>query len=177
MQMHDYEELFQKYRDRAYRLALRLVQDTAIAEDIVQEVHIKCWRNRKSIAKMGNPGAWIMRVTRNLSIDKIRARKKTTDLDDIAYSAPSQDTSPDRAAEIRNMMRILKELVDELPEKQKSIFQLREIEGLKYKEISETLDVSVNEVKINLFRARQRIKEKIIRVDKYGISSAHTGTA
>jgi RNA polymerase sigma factor (sigma-70 family) len=175
--MKQYEQHFRAHRDKAYRLALRIVNDTALAEDVIQEVHIKCWNNRKSLEDIGNPGAWIMRVTRNLSIDKIRSRRQTSDLDEVAYSAPAHEVQPDRAAEIENMMSILKAIVNTLPEKQKSIFQLREMEGMKYKEISEVLEVTVDEVKVNLFRARQRIKEKILNTDRYGLSSTHTETA
>ena len=74
-------------------------------------------------------------------------------------------------------MNILREHVKELPDKQREIFHLREMEGMKYKEISDILEVSVDEVKVSLFRARRKIREKLISINNYGISSANTKTA
>jgi len=177
MQAQTYERLYSSYHDRVYRLALRITQDTAIAEDVAQEVHIKCWKNSGKLEEAASPGAWIMRVTRNLAIDKIRSRRNNAELDKVAYSAPSKDQTPDRAAEIGNMMQILRQLLETLPLKQREIFQLREMEGMKYQEISDILEVSVDEVKVSLFRARKKIREKLIKVDRYGLSSANTETA
>ena len=172
-----YEELYTANHERVFRLALRIVSDEELAKDIAQEVHIKCWKNRESLEKVENPAAWILRVTRNLAIDKIRARRHTSDLDDVAYAAPSRDITPDRAAEVEHMMQLLKSLVETLPEKQRVIFHLREIEGLKYKEISEVIDVTIDEIKVNLFRARKKIRQKLISVDNYGISTENRETA
>ena len=74
-------------------------------------------------------------------------------------------------------MQILREMLETLPSKQKMVFHLREIEGMQYKEIADTLDLTNDEVKINLFRARQKMKEKLLRIDSYGLSKIHTGTA
>lgn len=177
MQTQTYERLYNTYHDRVYRLALRVTQDTVLAQDVAQEVHIKCWKNRKKLEEAVSPGAWIMRVTRNLAIDKIRSRKTTADIDQVAYAAPSSDVTPDRAAELSDMMRLLKEHMKSLPEKQREVFHLREVEGMQYKEIAEILTISVDEVKVSLFRARRKIREKLIRTSNYGISSSNTKTA
>jgi RNA polymerase sigma-70 factor (ECF subfamily) len=177
MKAETYQQLYSAYHDRVYRLALRITKDTAIAEDVAQEVHIKCWKNRDKLEEAASPGAWIMRVTRNLSIDKIRSNRQTTDLEQVAYAAPSHDHTPDRSAEIQNMMTILRQYVKELPDKQREIFHLREMEGMKYKEISDILEVSIDEVKVSLFRARKKIRKKLISINNYGISSANTKTA
>ena len=175
MQQRIYEALFREYQDRIYRLARRMLGDNDLAQDVVQEVHIKCWKNEEGLAGMSNGGAWLMRVTKNLCIDKIRARKETTELDSVAYAAPSSGPTPYQTAEVQNMMQILKETLDTLPEKQKMIFHLREMEGLQYKEIAEVVNVSVDEVKVNLFRARNKIKKKLISTANYGLSSSHPG--
>ena len=177
MQAEKYEVLFGESKNRLYRFALRIVKDDLLAEDVVQEVHVKCWQNKDALETMGNPGAWMMRVTKNLCIDKIRAKRVTTDLDAVSYSVQSYDPDPDRAAEVSDLMQVLREMLDTLPPKQKMVFHLREIEGMQYKEISEILDITVDEVKINLFRARQKIKDKLTSIDNYGLSKIHSGTA
>lgn len=172
-----YEELYREHHDRVYRLALRISADDELAKDIAQEVHIRCWKNRTVLESVENPKAWILRVTRNLSIDKIRARKQTGDLDEHAYAAPASDISPARAAEVEQMMQILKTLIETLPDKQRVIFHLREIEGLQYKEIADVIDASIDEIKVNLFRARKKIREQLITVDSYGLSKKNPGTS
>jgi RNA polymerase sigma-70 factor (ECF subfamily) len=177
MRTEKYETLFTEHKDRLYRFALRIVRDGLLAEDVVQEVHVKCWQNKDSVEAMANPGAWMMRVTKNLCIDKIRAQRSTTDLDVVAYSVQSLDPVPDKAAEMGDLMEVLRETVQSLPPKQKLVFHLREIEGMQYKEISDILNITVDEVKINLFRARQKVKDKLKKIESYGLSKIHSGSA
>lgn len=177
MQAEKYEVLFGESKNRLYRFALRIVKDDLMAEDVVQEVHVKCWQNKDAVESMTNPAAWMMRVTKNLCIDKIRAQRATTDLDAVSYSVQSYDPVPDRAAEVSDLMQVLRGMLDTLPPKQKLVFHLREIEGMQYKEISEILNITVDEVKINLFRARQKVKEKLTSIESYGLSKIHSGTA
>lgn len=177
MQPEKYDVLFGEYKQRLYRFALRIMRDPLLAEDVVQEVHVKCWQNRTTVEAIENPGAWMMRVTKNLCIDKIRAQRSTTDLDAVTYSVKANDPVPDRAAEMNDMMEVLKAMVETLPPKQKLVFHLREIEGMQYKEISDILNITVDEVKINLFRARQKVKEKLLSIESYGLAKIHSGTA
>jgi RNA polymerase sigma-70 factor (ECF subfamily) len=177
MRTEKYDSLFGEHRNKLYRFALRIVKDDLLAEDVVQEVHLKCWQNKESLEGMENPGAWMMRVTKNLCIDKIRAQKSTTDLDAVSFNVQAHDPEPDQAAETGDLMKVLLRTMDTLPAKQKMVFHLREIEGMQYKEISEILNITQDEVKINLFRARQKIKEKLISIESYGLSKIHSGTA
>lgn len=177
MRPEKYDALFREQKDRLYRFALRIMKDPLLAEDVVQEVHVKCWQNKETLESIENPGAWMMRVTKNLCIDKIRAKRTTTDLDAVAYSVQAHDPVPDKVTETGDLMQILREMLETLPPKQKLVFHLREMEGLQYKEISDILNITGDEVKINLFRARQKIKEKLLKIDNYGLSKIHTGTA
>jgi RNA polymerase sigma-70 factor (ECF subfamily) len=177
MEPEKYEVLFGEHKQKLFRFALRMMKDELLAEDVVQEVHVKCWQNRDAVESIDNPGAWMMRVTKNLCIDKIRAQKSTTDLDTVAFSVRASDPVPDRAAEMSDLMQVLHNTMDTLPAKQKLVFHLREIEGMQYKEISEILNITVDEVKINLFRARQKIKDKLLSIESYGLSKIHSGTA
>lgn len=177
MRTEKYDALFGEFKNKLYRFALRIVKDDLLAEDVVQEVHVKCWQNKDALESMENPGAWMMRVTKNLCIDKIRAQRTTTDLDSVSYSVQAHDPIPDNAAETSDLMQVLRMTMETLPPKQKLVFHLREIEGMQYKEISEILNITTDEVKINLFRARQKIKEKLISIESYGLAKIHSGTA
>ena len=69
----------------------------------------------------------------------------------------------------QDRVRLVRRLIDNLPEKQRSVMQLRDIEGKSYKEIAQILAISEEQVKINIFRARQTIKQKFIETEKYGL--------
>ena len=69
----------------------------------------------------------------------------------------------------QDRIQLVRRLIDNLPEKQRSVMQLRDIEGKSYKEIAQILDISEEQVKINIFRARQTIRQKFIETEKYGL--------
>lgn len=170
MSTEEFQEIFHQMKDKVFRLSLRMVQDRPTAEDVVQEIMIKVWKNKEKIGQIQNPEGWIMVMTRNLSIDKIRSKHNQTGSIDHAYGIKTNDAQPDRQAETSDMMNRLNAAVQTLPEKQKIIFHLRDIEGLTYKEISATMEISLDEVKVNLHRARQKLRKQLKQVESYGLS-------
>jgi RNA polymerase sigma factor (sigma-70 family) len=150
------------YKDKLYRFALSIVGNSFDAEDILQEVLIKVWKKWDYFKELDNKEAWCMTVTRNMSIDKLRAgkRKATSDIDDfhhISDAAPSPETT---LVAQDGLSKIL-DIINELPTVQKDVVHLRDIEGYTYKEISEILGISVDQVKVNLHRARKVLKTKL----------------
>ena len=81
----------------------------------------------------------------------------------------SYASNPEEHAMQQDRIRLIRRLVDSLPEKQRSIMLLRETEGKSYKEIAEVMEITEEQVKVNLFRARQILKQKYIEADKYGL--------
>lgn len=157
-------------KDTLYRLALRITLNKAEAEDIVQDTLIKVWNRRDSWAEMESVEAYSMTVCRNLSLDRIgRADNRTASLDDSQSDRADTSTSPlERAAQL-DSIGIVRSLIDSLPEKQRSCIQLRDFEGRAYKEIAQVLGISEEQVKVNIFRARQAIKFKFQQYDNYGL--------
>ena len=141
-----------------YRLALRITLSSQEAEDVVQDVIIKLWNMRDRLDDVDNLGAFAMRMTRNLALDRRRMRANHTESLDVAMERPqAEDTRSDAQEQvetIRTMMQLL-------PEKQRSAMQLRDFEGYSYKEIAEMLAMTEDQVKVNIFRARQFIKTKL----------------
>lgn len=155
-------DLVLPYKDKLYRFALSIVGNAYDAEDILQEVLIKIWKRWDYFKGLDNKEAWAMTVTRNMSIDKLRAtkRKSTADIDnffDLSDSGPT----PDVTTQSKDTIASILEVINELPTVQKDIVHLRDIEGYKYKEISDILGISVDQVKVNLHRARKRLKIKL----------------
>lgn len=156
-------------KDKFYRMALRITFDTAEAEDIVQDTLIKVWDKREEWPQLASIEAYCMTICRNLSLDR-REKKEAQHiaLDENLHNRPDVSTPYDKMAAI-DSIRILGELLKGLPQTQQDIVQLREIEGKSYKEIATVLNLSEEQVKVYLFRARQRIKQRYKEIQGYGL--------
>ena len=156
-------------KDKLYRMALRITFDTAEAEDIVQDTLIKVWDKREEWPQLASIEAYCMTICRNLSLDR-REKKEAQHiaLDENLHNRPDVSTPYDKMA-ASDSIRILGELLKGLPQTQQDIVQLREIEGKIYKEIATVLNLSEEQVKVYLFRARQRIKQRYKEIQGYGL--------
>ncbi len=156
-------------KDKLYRMALRITFDTAEAEDIVQDTLIKVWDKREEWPQLASIEAYCMTICRNLSLDR-REKKEAQHiaLDENLHNRPDVSTPYDKMA-ASDSIRILGELLKGLPQTQQDIVQLREIEGKSYKEIATVLNLSEEQVKVYLFRARQRIKQRYKEIQGYGL--------
>ncbi len=146
-------------KDKLYRFAFRILSNEIDAEDVVQETFVKVWQKSEQLEGIENKEAWCMTVARNLAIDKIRARKKTmsSDIDSYHFISDSNPT-PDKIVENQESLSMVMQKLNSLPEHQREIIHLRDIEGYTYKEIGEMTGYSEEQVKVNLFRARQKLK-------------------
>ena len=156
-------------KDKLFRLALRITFDSSEAEDIVQDTLIKIWDKRDEWQQIESIESYCMTITRNLAIDrsqKMEARNK-----ELTQEAQEMtDTlTPEKLFEQDEQLRLIHQAINSLPEKQRTIVQLRDIEGKSYKEIAEILGITEEQVKVNLFRARQRIKTEINGINDYGL--------
>lgn len=153
------------FKDKLYRLALGIVGNTYDAEDIMQELLIKIWKRIDQYNEIENKEAWCMTVTKNLSIDKIRSRKVPIhSIDDYTFLRDS-DITPDKKLEDSDRMSRILSLVNELPDKQRMIVYLRDVEGYSYKEIAEITENTLDFVKVSLHRARKTLKAALIKMN------------
>jgi RNA polymerase sigma factor (sigma-70 family) len=135
-------------------MAFLWVKDREVAQDVLQAVFEKAWLRKDELQKMENPTGWMVRSLKNESLQHFRVSKKFDALGDLDIES-TEDEGLDRSEEVKMVFRFL----ESLPEKQREVFQLREVEGLTYEEISEYLEVSLDQVKVNLHRARKTLKE------------------
>ncbi|HZY78933.1 MAG TPA: sigma-70 family RNA polymerase sigma factor [Cyclobacteriaceae bacterium] len=157
-------------KNKLFRFAFRLLGSSEEAKDVVQEVFIRVWNGRDQMADIDNMEAWCMRITRNLSLDKLRARqRKATDSIEDNFDIQQDTHTPYEAAENNENMQRISQLIASLPEKQRQVMHLRDIEGYSYNEICEILELDMNQVKVNLFRARNAVREKFIKINAYGL--------
>ncbi len=154
-------------KNELYRLALRITMNPAEAEDVVQETMMKVWSKRDDWNRLESIEAFCLTVCRNLSLDKVRRMDNQTQSLDVAIQPldPRVASNPEEHTVQRDRIRLVRKLISELPEKQRSCMQLRDMEGKSYKDIATILGVSEQQVKVNIFRARQAIKEKFMKIE------------
>lgn len=155
-------------KNQLYRLALRITLNTAEAEDIVQETLIKVWNKRDTWDQIDNIEAFCFTVCRNLSLDSIKRHdNQNKTLDDKGGDQIDLSNDPSRKTIVNDQMNMVRQIVDSLPEKQRSCIQLRDFEGKTYKDIALVLGISEEQVKVNIFRGRQTIKQRFEKLDNF----------
>jgi RNA polymerase sigma-70 factor (ECF subfamily) len=155
-------------KNELYRLALRITMNAAEAEDVVQETMMKVWNRREQWEQIESIEAFCLTICRNLSLDKLRRMDNQTQSLDASYDPKDQHvaSNPEEQAVQRDRIQLVRQLINQLPEKQRSCMQLRDMEGKSYKDIAAILDITEEQVKINIFRARQTIKERFQKIEK-----------
>ena len=148
-------------KDKIFRLALRITLSRAEAEDIVQDVLIKVWNRRDDLAEVDSIEAYSLTVCRNLSLDRLQRKENdNVNLDD-APPTEADDAPPDLQMIRNERIDNIKRLIERLPIPQRAAMQLRDMEGKTYKEISAITGQTEEQVKVNIFRARQYIRKQI----------------
>ncbi len=157
-------------KNKLFRFALKFLGNEEEAKDVVQEVFIRVWNGREQMNEVQNWEAWCMRITKNLSLDRIRSmtRRQTQSLED-GFNVRELSLTPHESTELHESMQSINSMIAALPEKQRQIIHLRDIEGYSYNEICEILELDMNQVKVNLFRARAAVREKIMKINAYGL--------
>lgn len=157
-------------KNKLFRLALRITLNKEEAEDVVQDTLIKVWNNRNRWEELDSIEAYSLAIARNLSLDCIKKKEnENASLEQERMEKPDLTSNPSERMIQQDKLTIVRNIINELPEKQRSCLQLRDIEGKAYKEISAILDITEDQVKVNIFRARQAVKQRFQQVDRYGL--------
>lgn len=151
-------------RDKLFRTARRMLEDEADAEDAVQEIFLKFWMNKDQWAHYDSIEAVAMTAVKNYCIDTIRKRQRTEAIDDRLF----KEAGPDEWKQIENRSNeaLIHQLVETLPTLQKSILRMKDIEGYELDEIAQILGSTNESVRVNLSRARKKIRTEFIRITK-----------
>ncbi len=153
--------------DKMYRYAYSILKNKEMASDAVQECLIKVWEKRDSLSEVKNIESWLMRITRNQCYDFVKLNKFTISTDsNIDIEGDNKDH-----LQFKDMNKWLDKIISKLPEKSKEIFHLREVEGMSYQEIADVVGISLSNVKITIFRVREKIRTDMQKVENYGIAN------
>ncbi|MDO5969828.1 sigma-70 family RNA polymerase sigma factor [Flavivirga aquimarina] len=156
------------FKDKVFRLAKRLLVSTEEAEDATQEVLLRLWNNKKKIQEYKNVEAFSMTMTKNFCFDKLKS-KQAQNLKIVHSNYEDGNTSLQKQVELNDSVDWVSKIIEELPEQQKIIIQLRDIEEYDLDEIAKMLNMNNTAVRVNLSRARKTIREKLTSTHKYGI--------
>ena len=158
-------------KNKLFRLALRITLNREEAEDVVQDTLMKVWNSRDKWQQLESIEAYSLTIARNLSLDRIKKMENQNDsLEEQNTERLDENTStPSERMIQKDKLDIVRNIIDELPEKQRSCLQLRDIEGKAYKEIANILSITEEQVKVNIFRARQTVKQRFQQFDRYGL--------
>ncbi len=156
-------------KDKLFRLALRITLDSAEAEDVVQETLVRVWNKRDEWEQLESVEAFCLTVARNLAIDRSERMDARTVALPPDMEEAADTVTPHEQLVRKERLELIHRLIRQLPEKQRQTVMLRDVEGKSYKEIAALLDVTEEQVKVNLFRARQKIKQRFIDTERYGL--------
>lgn len=154
-QLHD---LMVEHADAVYRLALGVVRDPALAEDVAQDTMVKAWLALPTFRGDGSLRGWLLRIAHNTAISTLRTRRAIViDPFDMPEETGPPERTVERKVEGSHTIEAFEGALDLLDDLSRSIVVLRELEGLSYEEISDLLKVPLPTVKTRLLRARRRL--------------------
>lgn len=150
------------------RFAIQFLKDEDEAKDVVQDVFLKLWQKRDELEKIENIEAFAMRMTRNRCLDIIRATKT------IPINAETDRKMKEETVDVHNQVEFtesanqIKKLIENLPDLQRTVMYLRDIEQLTYDEITETTELQLNAIRVNLSRARKKVRDEFLKLNEDG---------
>ena len=155
-------------KDTLYRLAKRFLVSSDEAEDAVQEVFLKLWKGRDKINNYRSPEAFAVTMTKNYCLDRLKSRQASNLK--IVHSNYKNTENIEKSVEANEGVELVTKIMQTLPEKQKMIMQLRDIEQFEFAEISQILEINETAIRVALSRARKAVREQLMKQYNYGVS-------
>jgi RNA polymerase sigma factor (sigma-70 family) len=169
MKQTEFLKTVMPFKDKVFRVAKRLLVSTEEAEDATQELYFKLWKNRNKLKDYKSIEAFAMTMTKNYCFDRLKS-KQASNLKLIHSNYQEKGTPLQRQVELNDSVSLVHRLINNLPEQQKLIIQLRDIEEFEFDEIAEQLNLQPTAVRVSLSRARKTIREQLTKQHNYGIS-------
>jgi RNA polymerase sigma factor (sigma-70 family) len=149
-------------RERLFHIAQRILVEEQEAEDAVQEVLLKLWHSLDSLNNYDSPAAFATTVTKNLCLDRLKVKNRQESLND-AYNERAGNDNPYLQLERKNTTEILQKIIENLPPLQQAIIRMKDMEEYEVEEIAEITGTNVDAVRVNLSRARKKVREEYIK--------------
>jgi RNA polymerase sigma-70 factor (ECF subfamily) len=168
MQQTEFLNVVLPFKDKLYRLAKRLLVSKEEAEDATQEILMKLWSKNSMMEGYNNVEAYAMMMTKNFCLDRLKS-KQAGNLKLVHSNYKDENVSLQNQVEVSDSLGWIEKIMEELPEQQKMVLQLRDVEEYEFEEIAKLLDMSATAVRVTLSRARKTVREKLVKKHNYGI--------
>lgn len=165
MELNDFTTSVLPLRDKLFRFARRLTNHDGEAEDIAQDVVVKLWNRRHDLKKYRSTEALAMVMVKNMSLDYLKSKRSKSSPLENAISLPGSRDNPEDIMEQSDSVRNLRQVLKTLPEQQRMVLHLRDIEQMEFDEIEEITKMNVNAIRVNLSRARKALREKLLKIE------------
>jgi RNA polymerase sigma factor (sigma-70 family) len=170
MDQKEFIKVISPFKDRLYRLAKRLLVSNEEAEDATQEVLVKLWNNKGKLESYTSVEALAMTMTKNYCLDQLKS-KRATELRIVHSNYTDRQAGSHQQAEDRDSWEWAEKIMETLPEQQKLILQMRDIEQYEFEEIAKIMDMNETAVRVALSRARKTMRAELLKTHSYGIKS------
>lgn len=153
-------------KDKLFRLAVRLLNSRQEAEDIIQDVYVKLWTMRDDLSQYNSIEALAVTITKNLCIDRLRSyrsrKQNDSGLEHVQFAAGGR-YDPADSLEISESMKYIHEIIQQLPDRQRLVIQMRDIEQYSYEEIAGITGLKINNIRVALSRARKNVRTEYLK--------------
>lgn len=171
MTAEEFKTRLMPVKNKMFRFALSLLNNRQEAEDVVQEVYLKMWSMRTDLIKYKSTEALMMTITKNLCLDKLKSKKNKAFSLNESMDGPVFVDDPGKKAENSDLVSKVIEAITKLPDQQKTIVHLRDIEGYDFEEIANMTGFDMNYLRVNLSRGRKKIRETMLNIQNYETGS------
>lgn len=168
MNQNEFMKIVSPFKDKVFRLAKRLLVSTEEAEDATQEVIVKLWHKNENLNTYNSVEALAMTMTKNYCLDQLKS-KRAGNLKIVHNNFTDRTPSLQQMVEDDDSLNWVEKIIDKLPEQQRLIVQMRDIEEYEFAEIAQILDMNETAIRVALSRARKTIREFMINTHSYGI--------
>ena len=156
------------FKDRLFRMAKRLLISSEEAQDATQEVLLKLWTKKASLQTYTSIEALAITMTKNYCLDQLKSKRaNTSSISSVNYEEKQADLH--QKLEGKDSLVWVEKIISQLPDQQKIIIQLREIEQMEFAEIAKILEMNEAAIRVNLSRARKTIRENYKKINSYGV--------
>jgi len=163
--------------NKLLRFASCFLKDEDEARDVVQDVFLKLWQKRSSLGDIKNIEAFAMRMTRNRCLDVIRAKRVVPINEEVERQMKEQTTDVHSQVELSESAKIIQHMINKLPDMQRTVMHLHDIEQHTYEEIAEITNQEINAIRVNLSRARKKVRDEFLKTMKHGTQRSKNSIA
>ncbi|TDE12924.1 RNA polymerase sigma factor [Dyadobacter psychrotolerans] len=167
MDLQAFNQRILPVQGRLFRMAMLFLRSRVEAEDAMQDVLLRLWTNREQLENYNSLEALAVKMIRNVCLDKLKSHNKQKMTHEELPDVQTGDASPYQQTEQADSNQLIHRLIGELPDQQKLVLHLRDVEEYSFEEIEEFTGLSINNIRVILSRARLKLRENYVKENDY----------